>query len=39
MKNLIDNSFDAVLDNHWTNYCKHVEQTEQEMWKADTTHS
>jgi transposase len=33
--NLIDNSFDAVSDNHWANYCKHVEHIEQEMWMAD----
>jgi hypothetical protein len=35
MNNLIDNSFDAVSDNHWANYCKHVEHTEQETWMAD----
>jgi hypothetical protein len=35
MNNLIDNAFDAVSDNQWANYCKHVEHTEQEMWKAD----
>jgi hypothetical protein len=35
MNNLIDNSFDAVSDNHWANYCKHVEHIEQEMWMAD----
>jgi hypothetical protein len=32
MNNLIDNAFNAVSDNQWANYCKHVEQ---EMWKAD----
>jgi hypothetical protein len=35
MNNLIDNAFDAVSDNQWANYCKHVEHIEQEMWKAD----
>jgi hypothetical protein len=35
MNNLIDNAFDAVSDNQWANYCKHVEHIEQEIWKAD----
>jgi hypothetical protein len=35
MNNLIDNAFDAVSDNQWANYCKHVEHIEHEMWKAD----
>jgi hypothetical protein len=35
MNNLIDNSFDAVSDNHWANYCEHVEHDEHEMWMAD----
>jgi hypothetical protein len=25
MNNLIDNAFDAVSDNQWANYCKHVD--------------
>jgi hypothetical protein len=35
MNNLIDNSFDSISDNHWANYCKHVEHMEQEMWMTD----
>jgi hypothetical protein len=35
MNSFIDNAFDAVSDNQWANYCKHVEHIEQEMWKAD----
>jgi hypothetical protein len=35
INNLIDNAFDAVSDNQWANYCKHVEHIEQEMWKAE----
>jgi hypothetical protein len=35
MNSLIDNAFDAVSDNQWANYCKHVEHIEQGMWKAD----
>jgi hypothetical protein len=35
MNSLIDNEFDAVSDNQWANYCKHVERIEQGMWKAD----
>jgi transposase len=35
MNNLIDNEFDAVSDNQWANYFKHVEHIEQEMLKAD----
>jgi hypothetical protein len=35
MNNLIGNAFDAVSDSQLSNYCKHVEHTEQEMWKAD----
>jgi hypothetical protein len=37
MNNLIDNAFDAVSDNRWANYFKHVEHIEQEMWKADNS--
>jgi hypothetical protein len=32
MNNLIGNAFDAVSDNQWSNYSKHIEQ---EMRKAD----
>jgi hypothetical protein len=35
MNNLIDNSFDAVSDNHCANYFKHIEHNEHEMWMAD----
>jgi hypothetical protein len=35
MNNLTDNAFDAVSDNQWVNYCKHVEHIKQVMWKAD----
>jgi hypothetical protein len=37
INSLIGNAFDAVSDNQWANSCKHVEHTEQEMWKADNS--
>lgn len=35
MAPLIDKAFESVTEQHWTNYCKHVEKLEQKMWEAD----
>lgn len=35
LEGLINDAFLSITSDHWKNYCKHVEEIEEGMWKAD----
>ena len=35
VENLINDRITAVKTSHWKNYCEHIRQMEDEMWRAN----